>query len=312
VSRKFLTPVGVPSHSDFPANASAGDIFFHSVQLVPYIHTGTEWALMGGDGGGGIIPGGLEGQLLAKASDVSSDVEWIDPPQSLPAGGTEGQILVKVDGDDYNTTWADNSAESTFFLVRNNTGSTISKGTLVSSSGAEPSGRIDVAPFENTGLQDSELLVMGVATANISSGHNGTVMSFGTLRAIDTRGTSASAIAVGDETWAEGDVLYAHPTVPGKLTKVRPQHDLAVAFITVRHQSSGQIAVRITPGNHHLEWLHDVRVEAPQDQDVLSYSLSEGIWVNTRQPTVGNLDGGKADTNYGGIVSIYGGNAGTF
>jgi hypothetical protein len=207
----------------------------------------------------------------------------------VAAGGTEGQVLLKVDGTNYNTVWADNAAESTFYLVRNNTGSTILKGTLLAASGAEPSGRIDVAPFEVTGLQDSELRVMGVATANISNGVNGTVMSFGTLRNIDTRGDVASAIAVGDETWAEGDILYAHPTVDGKLTKVRPQHDLAVAFITVRHASSGQIAVRIVPGNFHLEWLHDVSLDygTITNNQVLTYSTATSLWTSqTQQITV--------------------------
>ncbi len=200
--------------------------------------------------------------------------------EGVIAGGAAGQILAKASATDFDTEWIDNSAESTFFLVRNNTGSTISKGTLVSASGAEPSGRVDVEPFETTGLQDSEMRVMGVAVSNIANGVNGTVMSFGTLRDIDTRGTSASAIAVGDETWAEGDILYAHPTVAGKLTKVRPQHDLAVAFITVRHASAGQIAVRIVPGNFHLEWLHDVAITSPVDKQVIKYDGASQLWVN--------------------------------
>jgi hypothetical protein len=200
-------------------------------------------------------------------------------------GGTEGQVLLKVDDTNFNTVWADNSAESTFYLVRNNTGVQIPKGTLVAAVDAEPSGRIDVAPFEVTGLIDSELRVMGVATANINNGANGTVMSFGTLRAIDTRGNVASAIAVGDETWAEGDILFAHPTVDGKLTKVRPQHDLAVAFITVRHQAAGQIAVRIIPGNFHLEWLHDVSLnyDTITNNQVLTYSTATSLWTSQTQ-----------------------------
>jgi hypothetical protein len=203
----------------------------------------------------------------------------------VAAGGTEGQVLLKVDDTNFNTVWADNSAESTFYLVRNNTGVQIPKGTLVAAVDAEPSGRIDVAPFEVTGLIDSELRVMGVATANINNGANGTVMSFGTLRAIDTRGNVASAIAVGDETWAEGDILFAHPTVDGKLTKVRPQHDLAVAFITVRHQSAGQIAVRIIPGNFHLEWLHDVSLnyDTITNNQVLTYSTATSLWTSQTQ-----------------------------
>ena len=180
-----------------------------------------------------------------------------------------------------------NSAEQTLYLVRNNTGTTILKGTLLAASGAEPSGRIDVEPFVVTGLQDSELRVMGVATANISNGVNGTVMSFGTLVGVDTRGNVASALAVGDETWAEGDILFAHPTVAGKLTKVRPQHDLDVAFITVRHATSGQIAIRIVPGNFHLEWLHDVSITSPTNNQVLTYDSASSLWVNANNPADG-------------------------
>jgi hypothetical protein len=108
-------------------------------------------------------------------------------------------------------------------------------------------------------------------------------MSFGTLKDIDTRGSTASAIAVGDETWAAGDILFAHPTVDGKLTKVRPQHDLVVAFITVRHASAGQLAVRITSGNH-LEWLHDVEVEDPTESQILAYDETAGLWKNIDIP----------------------------
>jgi len=178
---------------------------------------------------------------------------------------------------------ADSKSTSSVYLVRNNTGSTILKGTLVSASGAEPSGRIDVEPFAAVGGINSELTVMGMATANISNGVNGEVISFGTLTGLDTRGNVASSIAVGDETWAEGDILFAHPTVAGKLTKVRPQHDLAVAFITVRHASTGQIAVRIVPGNNHLEWMHDVLISSVAEDQVLRYNESASVWMNTAE-----------------------------
>jgi hypothetical protein len=172
-----------------------------------------------------------------------------------------------------------NSSIPNVYLVRNNTGSTLLKGTLVGAVDAEPSGRIDVAPFEATGAENSELRVMGIVTNNMSNGVNGEVMSFGTLIGLDTRGSTASALAVGDETWAAGDILYANPAVAGKLTNVKPQHDLAVAFITVRHASAGQIAIRIVPGNNHLEWMHDVSINSPSSGEVLEYNGS--LWVNT-------------------------------
>jgi hypothetical protein len=227
-------------------------------------------------------------------ADSSTDTLTITPGSgmSIVGNATSDTVTFSVD-----------YAEKIYYLVRNNTGSTIPKGTLVSASGAEPSGRIDVAPHSTTGTQDSELRVMGMATANISNGVNGEVISFGTLVGIDTRGDTASAIAVGDETWAEGDILYAHPTVAGKLTNVRPQHDLAVAFITVRHASTGQIAVRIIPGNHHLEWLHDVAIDGtPADNELLAYNSASSLWINqtAEEAGVANLSGATFTGNVAG------------
>jgi hypothetical protein len=196
------------------------------------------------------------------------------------------------------TNWV-NSNIPNVYLVRNNTGSTILKGTLVGAVDAEPSGRIDVAPFQVTGTENSELRAMGIATSNISSGVNGEVMNFGTLTGLDTRGSTASALAVGDETWAAGDILFAHPTVDGKLTNVRPQHDLAVAFITVRHASTGQIAIRIIPGNNHLEWMHDVSLVDKTSGDFLKYNGT--LWVNDAidlgTDTTGNYMSGISGTS---------------
>ena len=224
------------------------------------------------EGGGGNTFETISANGTSIVADSSTDTLTITPGSgmSIVGNATSDTVTFSVD-----------YAEKNYYLVRNNTGSTIPKGTLVSASGAEPSGRIDVAPHSTTGTQDSELRVMGMATANISNGVNGEVISFGTLVGIDTRGDTASAIAVGDETWAEGDILYAHPTVAGKLTNVRPQHDLAVAFITVRHASTGQIAVRIIPGNNHLEWLHDVNIDGtPADNELLAYNSENGTWIN--------------------------------
>lgn len=251
--------------------------------------------------GGGNVFETISANGTSVVADSSTDTLTITPGSgmSIVGNATSDTVTFSVD-----------YAEKIYYLVRNNTGSTISKGTLVSASGAEPSGRIDVAPHSTTGTQDSELRVMGMATANISNGVNGEVISFGTLVGIDTRGDTASAIAVGDETWAEGDILYAHPTVSGKLTNVRPQHDLAVAFITVRHASTGQIAVRIVPGNHHLEWLHDVAIDGtPADNELLAYNSNTATWINqtAEEAGVANLSGATFTGNVAGTnISLSG------
>ena len=237
--------------------------------------------------------------ITISASVVNSGVSLDEISDVVIASPIQFQGLM-YDG----TNWVNSNIPDTY-LVRNNTGSTILKGTLVGAVGAEPSGRIDVAPFQVTGTENSELRAMGIATSNISSGVNGEVMSFGTLTGLDTRGSTASALAVGDETWAAGDILFAHPTVDGKLTNVKPQHDLAVAFITVRHASAGQIAIRIIPGNNHLEWMHDVVLTSPTDGQFLRYNSASTVWVNDAinlgTDTVGNY---MSDITQGTGVTI--------
>jgi hypothetical protein len=314
MAKKFLTGLNLVVLDTDPATGSEGELYFNSSASVAKIYQAGSWSILGAGGGGTTVsttePASPEiGDSWYKNDTgefyVYDGTYWVEVngvvenPGSVPIGGTVGQILAKVDDTDYNTEWIDNAAESTLYLVRNNTGATIPKGTLVAAAGAEPSGRIDVSPYETTGQQDSELRVMGVAIQNIANGVNGTVMSFGTLTGIDTRGTSVSPIAVGDETWAAGDILFAHPTVAGKLTKVRPQHDLAVAFITVRHASTGQIAVRIVPGNNHLEWMHDVLISGSvQNNEILSYDLSNGLWINKTANEAGILTEESASSTY--------------
>jgi hypothetical protein len=101
---------------------------------------------------------------------------------------------------------------------------------------------------------------------------------------LDTRGDVVSSIAVGDETWAAGDILYVHPTVAGKLTNVKPEHAITVAIIITRHQSVGVLFVRPSSGGH-LEDIHDILINTGSltNGQVLSYNSTSGLWENTNQ-----------------------------
>jgi hypothetical protein len=315
-NKKFLNPINLVNLASDPSTASEGDIYYNTTDNAVKVYANGSWVGIGAGGGSettvsataplspttgdawykndtgefyvydgtywvevnGVIEGTNSFKTISVSGQDSVVADSFTDTLSLVAG-TNVSITTDATADSI-TINADSKATSSVYLVRNNTGSTILKGTLVSASGAEPSGRIDVEPFAAVGGINSELTVMGMATETISNGVNGEVLSFGTLTGIDTRGDTISPIAVGDETWAEGDILFAHPTVAGKLTKVRPQHDLAVAFITVRHASTGQIAVRIVPGNNHLEWMHDVTIDTPADNEVLAYDSASGLWKN--------------------------------
>jgi len=170
------------------------------------------------------------------------------------------------------------------YRVRNETGAPIIAGTAVYASGvAGGSKRITVVPKAADG-SIRETRFMGLVTENINNGVNGFTTHFGYIRNIDTRGdyaangTTNKIWASGEPVWAEGDLLYVHPTVAGKLTKVEPKHSISVAIILNRHQSEGKLFVRPTSYGH-LDDNHDVAVSGATNGQFLQYNSVTDYWV---------------------------------
>ena len=117
--------------------------------------------------------------------------------------------------------------------------------------------------------------------STLATGNNGYCVSYGPLDNIDTRGNVASTIAVGDETWTAGEILYVHPTVAGKLTKIKPEHAISVAIIVTLHASTGRLFVSIDRGVSHLDELHDVDSSDRQDKALLQWDVGTGKYKHT-------------------------------
>jgi hypothetical protein len=171
------------------------------------------------------------------------------------------------------------------YRVRNNTGSSILAGTAVYATGLTPGGnnRIEIAPKAADG-SIREVRFMGLVTENIDNAVNGFTTHFGYIRNIDTRGDYAAngatnkVWASGEPVWTEGDLLYVHPTVAGKLTKIEPKHSISVAIILNRHQNQGKLFVRPTSYGH-LNDNHDVAVSGATNGQFLQYNSSTDYWV---------------------------------
>lgn len=165
--------------------------------------------------------------------------------------------------------------QESFFLARNQTGSTIPNGTVVMFAGAiGNSGRLLMEPAIASAIVPP-VYVMGVTTHDALNGSNGYVTEFGLVRQIDTRG--------GAENWQDGDILYVDGTTPGKLTNVEPVSptpSIIVAAVT-NAATNGNIFVRPTFGET-LAQLHDVRITSPQNGDILKYNATGGYWYNTQ------------------------------
>lgn len=157
-----------------------------------------------------------------------------------------------------------------FWYVKNQSGATIDKGTVVYAAGAlGASGRILIDKYIANGTIPSRF-VIGVAAENIANGSDGNVMSFGKLRNINT------------SSYSEGDVLYASPTTAGAFTNVMPEspQNIVVLAFVVNSANNGTIAIRPTFAGQ-LKETQDVSASSPSDGDVLQYVSSTGLWTKT-------------------------------
>ena len=156
-----------------------------------------------------------------------------------------------------------------FWLVKNQTGSTITKGSLVYANGTVgASGRITVAKFIANGSIDAKYL-LGITAHDLSNGEDGYVISFGKIRQVNT------------DTFAAGAILYPSPTVAGVWTDVEPiapNIDMPIGFCINSHVNNGTIAIRLASG-YKLSELHDVAISSPVDKASLYYS--GGLWRDT-------------------------------
>jgi hypothetical protein len=174
-----------------------------------------------------------------------------------------------------------------FWLVKNQTGSTITKNSLVYASGTVgASGRISVSKFIANGTIDAKYL-LGITAHDLSNGEDGYVISFGKIRQVNT------------DTFAAGAILYPSPTTAGVWTDVEPiapNLDMPIGFCINSHVNNGTIAIRVASG-YKLNELHDVQITSPVNNASLYYKSSEGIWRDTT-PTLLVSDTATMLTNY--------------
>lgn len=130
--------------------------------------------------------------------------------------------------------------QETYYRVKNQTGLTITEGTVVMANGTiGSSGIIKVTPAVANGAFPSQY-IMGIATENILNGGDGLVTAFGKVRKIDT------------SMFSDGAILYADPANTGGLTQVKPQAPYSktiVALVVKSDRNNGEIFVRPTFGS---------------------------------------------------------------
>lgn len=150
--------------------------------------------------------------------------------------------------------------------VRNETGATLTKGTVVYISGAAGNKATvskAIATADATSAQ-----TFGVVFADISNNQNGYAVLSGDIAGLDT-----SAFAAGTQ-------LYLSPSTAGTYTSTKqyaPNHLVYVGVVTRSHVNQGSIEVRIQNG-YEMDELHNVSAQNPTNGQVLIYNESTDLW----------------------------------
>ena len=157
--------------------------------------------------------------------------------------------------------------------VRNETGSTLVKGTVVYITGA--AGNKCLVTKAQANSEPTSAQTFGIVIADILHNQNGYVCTAGLLENLDTLA------------FAAGTQLYLSPTTAGGWTSTKPSapnHLVYLGIVERSHQNQGTLQVRIGNG-FELEELHNVSITSPATGDLLVRSGS--LWVNSSIATLG-------------------------
>jgi hypothetical protein len=104
---------------------------------------------------------------------------------------------------------------------------------------------------------------IGIVTENITDNQEGFICTSGIVRGINTTGS------LQGETWADGDIIYLSPTIPGAITKVKPtapSHSVILGYVVYAHANNGKIFVKCETG-YEIGELHDCYLPTPSNND---------------------------------------------
>ena len=218
----------------FPENPNVNDTYSYGTK--DWVWNGFAWDQLNVETNSSIIANvrSVSFETTGPGSTQPGTIAWNPTEDCLDVYQGDGTIL--------------QTGLENYIRVHNHTGSTLNDGTVVMFAGVEePHDGNDhlpsVVPFVSAGGAYPPLYLVGVLTQAIANGNNGRATTLGKVRGLNTTGASVG------ETWAIGDLLWASPTTPGAMTKVRPSApDQAVSIAAVLHvgTTDGVILVRPT------------------------------------------------------------------
>jgi len=166
------------------------------------------------------------------------------------------------------------SSDKLVLQVRNNSGATINKGTVVYINGAT-AGYPTIAKAQ-ADADATSAQTIGMVQDNISNNSNGIVVLVGQISGVDT------------SAFTSGTQLYLSGTTAGAYTSTKalaPTHLVYVGVVTSQNAVNGVIEVKIQNG-YELEEIHDVAISSVANNQGLFYESSTDLWKNKSIATI--------------------------
>ena len=195
----------------------------------------------------------------------ASSVNKIIAGDNITVTPTSGEGVVTISGT---TNPISPSTTTLITEVYNQTGATLTRGTIIYINGAH--GNLQTVTKAIATGDATSAQTFGFVRDSITNNNNGYVVVVGKLQNLDTQAI------------AEGTQLYLSSTVAGAYTTVKqlaPAHLVYVGVVVRSHPTQGVIEVNIQNG-YELYEIHDVKITSPQNNQVLSYDSATSLWVN--------------------------------
>jgi len=168
--------------------------------------------------------------------------------------------------------------------VYNNTGATLTKGTIVYINGGQ--GNLPTITKANASADATSAQTFGWVRNDITNNNNGYVIVAGKLSDLNTNGLGT------------GTQLYLSGTTSGAYTTTKPQAPIHLVYVGVvvrDHPTQGIIEVKIQNG-YEVDELHDVQIASIANNQVLQYESSTQLWKNKSLTTASVA--ASTDKNY--------------
>lgn len=223
--------------------------------------------------------GGVQGdflQLNVNANEASAvgKLKWNTTDGTMDIGLMGGNVVLQV-------------GQEQVARVLNNSGTNFTEAGYQAVKITSAQGQRLAVGLAQANNEANSKDTLGLVTENIANNQEGFVTTSGLVREIDTTGDLQT------EVWVDGDTLYLSPTVPGRITKVKPlapQQTVIVGFVVYAHKNQGKIFVKVDNG-YEISELHDVRITSVANNNVLKYNSSLAVWENVAPITTWITEG---------------------